>query len=247
MTVADQLRDFFARDPRGAVAVYLFGSEARGTARASSDVDVGVLLEAEPPRTLEGLRFDLQDDLQAFLRRTVDLVVINRAPPDLVHRVLRDGVLVLDRDRARRIGFEIATRNARVTDEPLLAKKLVFIEACVRDLGTAHLDEIDQDLHQERFVEYTLQLAIQAALDAASHIVSDERLGEPATNTDLFDLLARDGWITSDQVASLRRMAGLRNILVHGYADVDVAIVKEVARDHLGDLLDFVASVRARL
>jgi predicted nucleotidyltransferase len=34
--------------------VYLFGSVARGTAHAGSDVDVGVLLAEDPPRTLEG-------------------------------------------------------------------------------------------------------------------------------------------------------------------------------------------------
>ena len=48
-------------------------------------------------------------------------------------------------------------------------------------------------MKEERFVEHTLQLAIQAALDAASHVVSDERLGEPPSNRELFTLLARAG------------------------------------------------------
>jgi predicted nucleotidyltransferase len=42
-TVAAALTTFFEEDPRGAVAVYLFGSVARGEARADSDVDVGIL------------------------------------------------------------------------------------------------------------------------------------------------------------------------------------------------------------
>ena len=40
--IGSALRAFFEEDPRGAVAVYLFGSVARGEARADSDVDVGV-------------------------------------------------------------------------------------------------------------------------------------------------------------------------------------------------------------
>jgi len=48
-------------------------------------------------------------------------------------------------------------------------------------------------VRERRFIGHTLQLAIQAALDLASHIVSDERLGEPATNRELFSLLARAG------------------------------------------------------
>ena len=103
------------------------------------------------------------------------------------------------------------------------------------------------DIREERFIEHTLQLAIQAALDAASHIVSDERLGEPRTLRDLFDLLSKAGWISADLAASLRNMAGFRNVLVHGYEDVDLAIVRDVLDNHLGDLLAFVAATRAKL
>ncbi len=39
------------------------------------------------------------------------MVVLNRAPADLVHRVLRDGRLVLDLDPAARIRFEVQSRN----------------------------------------------------------------------------------------------------------------------------------------
>lgn len=39
-------------------------------------------------------------------------------------------------------------------------------------------------------------MPIQAAVDVASHIVSDERLGEPQTNRELFDLLERRGHLT---------------------------------------------------
>ena len=41
----------------------------------------------------------------------MDLVVLNRAPADLIHRVLRDGILVLDLDPSARIRFEVRARN----------------------------------------------------------------------------------------------------------------------------------------
>ncbi len=93
------------------IAAYLFGSEARGTAHATSDVDVALLFEAGPRPTLEGQPFDLQDRLERALGRTLDLLVLNQAPPDLVHRVLRDGRLVLDRSPSARIRFEVHARN----------------------------------------------------------------------------------------------------------------------------------------
>lgn len=135
-----------------------------------------------------------------------------------------------------------------MTDAPLIHKKLALIETCVRELRElARLEAIESDVREARFVEHTLQISIQAALDVASHIVSDERLGEPATNKQLFDLLAANGWIRAEAAATLRDMAGFRNILVHGYGEVDLAIVRDVVESHLGDLLDFVAVVRARM
>ena len=72
-----------------------------------------------------------------------------------------------------------------MTDPELVAKKLAFIETCVRELRTlARPERIADDLREERFVEHTLQVAIQAALDVGSHVVSDDRLGEPDTNRD---------------------------------------------------------------
>jgi predicted nucleotidyltransferase len=104
------------------VAAYLFGSHARGTARDDSDVDVAVLVRGEPASTLEGLGMDLLAQLEHDLGRPVDLVVLNRAPADLSHRVLRDGRLVLERDRSARIAFEVKARNEYFDMQPILRR-----------------------------------------------------------------------------------------------------------------------------
>ena len=135
-----------------------------------------------------------------------------------------------------------------MTDPDLLAKKLAVIETCVADLRRlARPAELARDLREQRFVEHTLQIAIQAALDAASHIVSDLRFGEPRTNRELFDLLERNAWIETDLANTLRRMAGFRNVLVHGYDVIDLAIVRDIVEHRLDDLLDFAARIRSRL
>lgn len=70
-----------------------------------------------------------------------------------------------------------------MTDGALVAKRLALVETCVADLRReARLDRLRSDLRELRFVEHTLQIAIQAALDVASHVASDERLAEPTTN-----------------------------------------------------------------
>jgi predicted nucleotidyltransferase len=91
---------------------YLFGSLARGNQRVDSDIDIAVLFEEPPPGTLLGPVSRLQDELEHALKRPVDVVALNTASPDFVHRVLRDGVLLNENDASRRIAFEVQARNA---------------------------------------------------------------------------------------------------------------------------------------
>ena len=135
-----------------------------------------------------------------------------------------------------------------MTDRELVAKRLAYVVTCVEDLRRhAQPDRIGSDPVQSRFIEHTLQLAIQAMLDAASGIVSGERLGEPRTNHELLDLLARGDWIPAEHVDRYRRIVGFRNVLVHQYLQVDPEIVRDVVTRQLDDLLAFVSSVREKL
>lgn len=119
MEVAERLIRAFASHVEVAAA-WLFGSQARGTARRESDVDVAVLFARDPAPTLIGAGSDLAAELEHALGRPVDLVVLNRASADLVHRVLTDGVLVCDRDRAARISFEVRKRAEYLDFVPTL-------------------------------------------------------------------------------------------------------------------------------
>ena len=134
-----------------------------------------------------------------------------------------------------------------MTDPDLIAKKLAEIETYVRELRTlVSVEKIKRDVKEERFAAHTLQLAIQNTLDVASHIVSDERLGEPQTNQELFTLLERNGWLDAHLALDLRSMAGFRNILVHGYQKLNLDVLNDVLQNRLTDLIDFVQAIRQR-
>ena len=101
-----------------------------------------------------------------------------------------------------------------MTRADLVRKKLAEIETFVSELrALGHPADLAEDLVQRRFVEHTLQIAIQAVLDVASHIVSDDRLGEPSNNGELMELLARHGWIEKGLGDALRQAAGFRNLV----------------------------------
>jgi uncharacterized protein len=113
------ITEYFGNRP-GVAAVYLFGSVAKGTARVDSDVDIGVLYQNSTPKTLIGQPFADEADLAQRLARSVQIIVMNQAPADLVHRILRDGILVLEPDRSRRIAFEVRSRNEYFDLLPIL-------------------------------------------------------------------------------------------------------------------------------
>jgi predicted nucleotidyltransferase len=106
---------------------YVFGSAARGEARASSDVDIAVLFESRPePGDVERLA----TDLEAAAGRSVDLVVLNTAPPLLAHEIIKTGRCLVSSSEGERVRF--ATRAAS------------------RYLDTAHLRRVQHAYLRER-------------------------------------------------------------------------------------------------
>jgi predicted nucleotidyltransferase len=115
----ERLRDACQSAPADVLAAYLYGSRARGTASPESDVDLGVLLKAPPAATLSNVARDFEATVERALGLAVEVVVVNTAPADLVHRMLRDGLILLDRDRAARLRFEVQSRNEYFDLEPV--------------------------------------------------------------------------------------------------------------------------------
>ena len=132
-----------------------------------------------------------------------------------------------------------------MTHLELVARKLTLIETSVTELrALGRPAEIQHDSREQRYTERMLQISIQAALDVAAHIVSDNALGDPRTNRELFEILVRFGWLPAELIGPLSGMVGLRNILVHGYEMVDPKMLEEIVTGDLDDLLAFVRVIR---
>jgi predicted nucleotidyltransferase len=92
-----------SREP-DVVAAYLYGSAARG--EPAHDLDVAVSFEGRvDPRRLEPLAARLQAEAAPH-GPEIDLRPLNDAAPRFQVAVLRDGVLLFERDRRRRLEQE---------------------------------------------------------------------------------------------------------------------------------------------
>ncbi len=89
-------RKVLAEDSRIAYAL-VFGSTARGTAQAGSDVNVAVGLE--PRVRLCALELgNLISRLERASGCAVDVVVVDEAPPVIAYRVFRDGHVIIEKN-----------------------------------------------------------------------------------------------------------------------------------------------------
>jgi uncharacterized protein YutE (UPF0331/DUF86 family) len=94
-------------------------------------------------------------------------------------------------------------------------------------------------VEKRRSCERLLQISIEATIDVCALLVTGLRLGLPADENDMVEKLATHAVISRPMADLLRRMRGLRNILVHEYGRVDDAIVFETVRHRLGDFDTF--------
>jgi predicted nucleotidyltransferase len=115
-----RLREFFAANAEreGIAAAYLFGSVARGTAGPQSDVVVGVLYSEDVLLPLEDS--DLAQRIEDLIGHPINVVILNRAMPELVIRIFREGKLLLEQNRSQRVQFEVQSRNEFWDFEPNL-------------------------------------------------------------------------------------------------------------------------------
>lgn len=118
------------------IAVYLFGSTARGQAGPMSDVDIAVLLDLSgDSETVLECQLQLMIDMDQFAKREIQVVILNRAAPLLAYQVIREGQLLFERDRAKRVAFEVRTMKLYFDLQPMLAEQNRALLARIREVG----------------------------------------------------------------------------------------------------------------
>jgi uncharacterized protein YutE (UPF0331/DUF86 family) len=112
--------------------------------------------------------------------------------------------------------------------------------------GGVSLEDLDADTELLWMVERGLQLCAQNALDIATHIAASRGRDVP-DYASAIDELGRLGVLDREFVREFRSVAGFRNVLVHGYLDVDLDVLHRLLHEKLGDFEAFAVRVEAYL
>lgn len=110
-------------------------------------------------------------------------------------------------------------------------------------LAVSRVQGLRSDRDALDLVSFNLMLAVQICADIASHVIADE--GWPAAHTlgESFARLEQQGVLLRETAAALGRAVGLRNIVAHGYAGIDPAVVHTAAVRGVDDLDAFAREV----
>jgi uncharacterized protein YutE (UPF0331/DUF86 family) len=114
-------------------------------------------------------------------------------------------------------------------DREGIGKKLIGMNRRLTRLSTHQsltFEEYLQDEDRQASIERYLEIVIQAAIDINKMLIKS--VGnidlEGLTNTEVFRLAGELNFISSELATQLALSAGFRNVLAHGYDDIDPEI-----------------------
>ena len=133
-----------------------------------------------------------------------------------------------------------------MVDSDVLSRRLLTLAECLSELarpGAADAAALARDPMLRAAVERWLQVAVEACIDIATHVVAAEGWTPAGSARDAFLVLANHGKVSLELAQRLGSAAGLRNVLVHDYVAVDLQRIAHAVEHDLGDLRQFAALV----
>jgi hypothetical protein len=111
MNTLSQITEYLNNDPKVSAA-WLFGSVAAGKAGKTSDIDIAILFI---PGLSKYERFDLKlyfsGELSYLAGRDVDVIDMESVPLYFQHQVRKTGRLIVEKDHAYRVAFDVHSRR----------------------------------------------------------------------------------------------------------------------------------------
>ena len=126
-------------------------------------------------------------------------------------------------------------------DEVLLGKADI-IERCLQRIDVVYHGsetELETNSTKQDSILLNIQRMCEASIDAAMHMVRRHTLGIPRDSRQAFTMLVNANLLDQQLGKHLEAMVGFRNIAVHNYTEIDMAIVRNILNERLVDMKTF--------
>lgn len=130
--------------------------------------------------------------------------------------------------------------------DDVVLNKVAIVERCLARVREVHAGDdanLTDDLTRQDSILLNLQRACEACIDLGMYLVRKRRLGLPQESREAFDLLERAGLLPDELARAMRAMVGFRNVAVHSYRELDLAIVRSIIHERLADFEAFTSHV----
>jgi uncharacterized protein YutE (UPF0331/DUF86 family) len=130
--------------------------------------------------------------------------------------------------------------------DDVILNKASSIERCLHRIEEEYAGN-DQNLVENQTKQdaiiLNLQRACETAIDLAMYVVSQGKLGVPQDSCEAFALLHTAGILPANLATRMQRMVGFRNAVVHGYARLNLDVVRTIITKQLDDFRTYTATI----
>ena len=100
-----------------------------------------------------------------------------------------------------------------------------------------------EDQNTQDIILFNIQLAVQNCIDIAAHIISEQGLGVPGSNNEMFYCLEENGYINRQIAEKMVKAVGMRNLIVHEYGKLDLERIYQTLQHDINDLQEFLKTM----
>ncbi|MBU3965173.1 DUF86 domain-containing protein [Patescibacteria group bacterium] len=229
---------------------FVFGSYAKGQIMSESDLDIAVYFKPRGKSiewgesTIYPNEMEIWSDIEKITGIETDLVVLNRANPNIVFNVLKTGLPLSIKDPTIFLEFYLTisreaedfrafvkdywliyqrSRSLSEEDKVRLIKRLQFLDMEIQEFPNyqnLNLKTYQEDKIQRRNIERWIETLTIAAIDAAKIVLSSQKRKMPDSYGEALQSFALMADFTEKEAEEFGEFAKLRNILAHEYLDV---------------------------
>jgi len=120
LKIQNRLKPILEKE-KGLLFGYLFGSATQGKTNFESDIDLAVYLDEKKSGDFFKKRLFLIEEVQSILKKPTEVIILNEIKSIFFKFVIiKEGKVIFERDRAKRIDFELKTMQEYYDFQPFI-------------------------------------------------------------------------------------------------------------------------------